>query len=130
MAMARLQDSYVWSTMLPESWYEPALLTRMSSPPPRSMACVDAGAGRRLVGDVEVDRVGAVAALADGRRHLRRAIRIDVGHDDVGAGRGKHPGDALPDPGCRSGDESDLAVEGEELRDRVVHRTDGTSHRP
>ena len=41
--------------------------------------------------------------------------------------RRQHGGDALADPGGRAGDESDLAVEGEQLCDRVVHGPDGTA---
>jgi hypothetical protein len=45
----------------------------------------------------------------------------------MGACGSEHGGDALADTGRRPGDEGDLAVEGEELRDRVVHPMDGTA---
>ena len=106
--------------MLPASWYEPALLTSTSSAPPGGDGGGDAVARRILVGDVEVDAVGPAILLAQ-RAATRSALVVDVGDEHVGAGRGEHAGDRLADPGRRPGHEGDLAVEGEQPGDRLVH---------
>ena len=46
---------------------------------------------------------------------------VDVGDEHMGAGGGEHAGDRLADARRRAGDERHLAVEREQLADRVVH---------